>query len=120
MYYSDVLVFQVQTFVQFVENMLQVHQKFTEVIQSVFKGDKQFVGALDKACAASINHKKNPKTSCKSPEWVCFTLELAKSNQYTKEINGNENIITEVVEKNSGIKNAIFCCLSRFMCNHTT
>ena len=28
--------------------MLNVHTKFSEVIQSVFNGDQQFVGALDK------------------------------------------------------------------------
>ena len=55
---------------QFVESMLEVHSKYTEVIQMVFKGDQQFVGALDKACAAAINYKKNPKSVCKSPEWV--------------------------------------------------
>lgn len=35
---------------QFVESMLEVHQKYTELIQSVFQTDQQFVGALDKVC----------------------------------------------------------------------
>lgn len=33
---------------QFVESMLEVHQKYTEMIQGVFHSDQQFVGALDK------------------------------------------------------------------------
>ncbi len=33
---------------QFVESMLQVHSKFTELIKAVFNSDQQFVGALDK------------------------------------------------------------------------
>ena len=33
---------------QFVESMLTVHSKFTEVIKSVFNSDQQFIGALDK------------------------------------------------------------------------
>lgn len=33
---------------QFVESMLDVHQKYTGLIQKVFHMDQQFVGALDK------------------------------------------------------------------------
>ena len=33
---------------QFVENMLDIHGKYTELIASVFRNDQQFVGALDK------------------------------------------------------------------------
>ena len=33
---------------QFVDAMLQVHSKYTDLIHAVFKGDQQFVGALDK------------------------------------------------------------------------
>lgn len=40
--------FQVPT--QFVESMLEVHSKYTELIKKVFKSDQQFVGALDKVC----------------------------------------------------------------------
>lgn len=57
---------------QFVESMLEVHTKYTELICSVFNADQQFVGALDKACAAAINFRINPKQACKSPEWVRY------------------------------------------------
>jgi len=66
---------------QFVESMLEVHTKYTEMIKAVFKGDQQFVGALDKACASTINHKFQQKGVCKSPELLakyCDTL-LKKS-----------------------------------------
>ncbi|KAI0211701.1 Cullin-2 [Lamellibrachia satsuma] len=69
--------------VQFVESMLEIHMKYLELIQIVFNGDKQFAGALDKACAAAINYKSNPKAICKFPEWVakyCDSL-LKKSTK---------------------------------------
>ncbi|XP_052826531.1 cullin-2 [Octopus bimaculoides] len=50
----------------FVESMLEVHKKYTELIQSVFNNDQKFIQALDKACAAAINNKF--KGECKSPE----------------------------------------------------
>ena len=43
--------------VDFVENMLAVHKKYRDLIQDVFQGDQAFVGALDKACTAVINHR---------------------------------------------------------------
>ena len=46
----------------FVENMLTVHKKYRDLIQEVFQGDQAFVGALDKACTAVINHRE-PKTA---------------------------------------------------------
>ncbi|KAK2174734.1 hypothetical protein NP493_780g00005 [Ridgeia piscesae] len=69
--------------VKFVESMLEIHMKYLELIQIVFNGDKQFAGALDKACAAAINYKSNPKAICKFPEWVakyCDSL-LKKSTK---------------------------------------
>ena len=52
----------------FVENILEVHRKYLDLIREVFNSDQHFIGALDKACAAVINHRKNPKVPCKSPE----------------------------------------------------
>ncbi|XP_023933316.1 cullin-2 [Lingula anatina] len=66
---------------QFVESMLEVHTKYTELIQGVFHGDQQAVAALDRACAAAINYKPGPKSPCRSPELLakyCDTL-LKKS-----------------------------------------
>jgi cullin 2 len=50
--------------------MLSVHKKYKELIQDVFNGDQSFIGALDKACASAVNHRPNPKMTCRSPEMV--------------------------------------------------
>lgn len=52
----------------FVESILSVHKKHHSLIKEVFKGDQQFIGALDKACASVINYRINTKQPCKSPE----------------------------------------------------
>ena len=54
---------------EFVENVLAVHRKYRTLIQDVFQGDQAFVGALDKACTAVINHRP-PKQPAKAPELV--------------------------------------------------
>ena len=58
---------------EFVENILDVHKKYRQIIQEVFVGDQQFIGALDKACTAVINHRE-PKQQAKAPELVILTL----------------------------------------------
>ena len=61
------LIFQIAQ--DFVENILGVHQKYREMIGDTFSGDQAFVGALDKACTAVINHRL-PKQQAKAPELV--------------------------------------------------
>ena len=73
------LLFQIPS--QFVESMLEVHTKYTELISGVFSADQQFVGALDKACASAINYRPNPKTTCKSPELVSGTISCSLNNK---------------------------------------
>ncbi|KAL5007129.1 hypothetical protein ScPMuIL_015935 [Solemya velum] len=68
---------------QFVESMLNVHKRYTELIHIVFQGDQQFIGALDKACAVAINYRSTVKVPCKSPELLakyCDNL-LKKSSK---------------------------------------
>nr|KAG5689796.1 hypothetical protein BaRGS_007074 [Batillaria attramentaria] len=60
----------------FVESVLEVHSHFSDLIQKVFGNDQQFVGALDKACAAVINYKLNPKLPCKSPELLAKYCDI--------------------------------------------
>lgn len=56
---------------QFVENMLQVHNKYENLISETFKNDPLFLSALDKACASVINSKLyDGKTTCRSAELV--------------------------------------------------
>ena len=40
---------------QFVESMLEIHSKYSELVQSVFSADQQFYGALDKV-TLSLRH----------------------------------------------------------------
>ena len=74
--------------IQFVENMLQVHHKYEELISDTFKNDPLFLSALDKACANVINKKINDKQPCRSAELVakyCDSL-LKKSKSTESEI----------------------------------
>ncbi|XP_055381981.1 cullin-2 [Condylostylus longicornis] len=74
--------------IQFVENMLKVHQKYQELIADVFENDSLFLSALDKACASVINKRINDKQPCRSAELVakyCDTL-LKKSKTTETEI----------------------------------
>ena len=54
----------------FVEQMLQIHSKYSELVKELFQNDQEFLSALDKACSIAINHKVNPKLPCRSPELV--------------------------------------------------
>ena len=71
----------------FVEMVLDVHQKYSDLIRDVFNSDQQFASALDKACSCIVNHRKNAKLPCKSPELLaryCDSL-LKKSLKGTTE-----------------------------------
>jgi cullin 2 len=51
--------------------MLQVHQKYENLINVTFKNDPLFLSALDKACASVINSKlSDGKIPCRSAELV--------------------------------------------------
>ncbi|XP_050388623.1 cullin-2 [Patella vulgata] len=83
---------------RFVESMLDIHDKYTELIKNVFSGDQQFVGALDKACAVAINHKSNPKSNCKSPEMLskyCDSL-LKKSSKGISETELDDKLAASI------------------------
>lgn len=68
----------------FVESLLEVHEKYSQLIKNVFSGDQQFIGALDKACSSVINHKGNPKFLCRSPELLAkYCDSLLKKNAKT-------------------------------------
>ena len=67
---------------EFVENVLKVHRKYRDMILGVFNGDQAFVGALDKACAAVINHRPTSKSQPKSPELLArYCDQLLKKSQ---------------------------------------
>ncbi len=67
------LYFQIPTL--FVEHMLQIHSKYSELIKDIFQNDQEFLSALDKACSTAINHKSSPKLPCRSPELVLIIFQ---------------------------------------------
>jgi len=54
---------------QFVETVLEVHKRFSNLVTSLFHGDKHFISALDNACTAIVNYHE-PNQPCKAPEMV--------------------------------------------------
>lgn len=71
--------------IQFVENMLQVHHKYEELIFDTFKNDPLFLSALDKACASVINKRINEKQPCRSAELVAkYCDSLLKKSKSTE------------------------------------
>ncbi|XP_058117563.1 cullin-2 [Anopheles ziemanni] len=71
--------------IQFVENMLDVHRKYEEMIHSTFKSDPLFLGALDKACARIINEKHSNNQVCRSAELVAkYCDSLLKKSKTTE------------------------------------
>lgn len=86
--YRGPFLFSAQIHIQFVESMLQVHQKYEELIGKTFSNDPQFLSAMDKACSSVINKRLNDKEPCHSAEWVaryCDSL-LKKSKSVESEI----------------------------------
>ncbi|XP_043675705.1 cullin-2 isoform X2 [Vespula pensylvanica] len=74
-------------YTQFVESMLDVHTKYSELIGDVFKGDQAFISALDKACSAVVNHRPVPRQPARAPELLakyCDSL-LKKSTKVASE-----------------------------------
>lgn len=73
---------------QYVDALLGVHKKYSELVLSAFKNEAGFVASLDKACREFVNRNKVCKqNSSKSPELLakfCDTL-LRKSSKVAEE-----------------------------------
>lgn len=61
--------------------MLQIHNKYSELIKDIFQNDQEFLSALDKACSTAINFRTNPKMPCRSPELV-YLQQKNKTNNF--------------------------------------
>ncbi|KAK5638922.1 hypothetical protein RI129_013217 [Pyrocoelia pectoralis] len=63
--------------IHFVENLLEVYRKYKLLIQEVYKGDQNFMGALDKACSSVINYRpsdgKSPSRSSELLAKYCIS-----------------------------------------------
>lgn len=74
-----------QIHVQFVEGMLQVHEKYEVLIADTFNSDPVFLSALDKACSNVINSKLCEKQPSKSAELVAkYCDSLLKKSKTTE------------------------------------
>lgn len=83
---------------QFVESMLVVHSKYSNMIKEVFKGDQVFGGALDKACSALVNHRPGPRQPSRAPELLakyCDSL-LKKSAKGATESEIEEKLASSI------------------------
>lgn len=86
-----------QIHIQFVENLLAVHQKYEQLISNVFNNDPLFLSALDKACSSVINQKFSDKPSSRSAELVAkycdSLLRKSKANDHEIEVKLTQSII---------------------------
>lgn len=72
---------------QFVEAILSLHRKYSQMIKETFSGDTAFEKSLDKACAAVVNHRQQGKAPCRSPELLAKYCDsfLKKSSKGSTE-----------------------------------
>lgn len=52
----------------YVDELLNVHRRFSDLIKDTFRDDPAFISALDKACTSIVNYRHDPRRSSKSPE----------------------------------------------------
>ncbi|XP_078035422.1 cullin 2 isoform X2 [Augochlora pura] len=79
---------------QFVETMLDVHTKYSNLIKDVFPNDLMFVAAFDKSCSAIVNHKTVADQPARAPELLakyCNSL-LRKSAKAASEVEVEEKL----------------------------
>ncbi|XP_070565487.1 cullin-2-like [Ptychodera flava] len=84
---------------QFVESVLDVHTKFSKLIQNVLAGDQAFTSALDKALTAVVNWKPSQRHVCKAPELIakyCDSL-LKKSSKGISESEVDDKLSQSII-----------------------
>lgn len=84
---------------QFVDALLEIHKKYTEIIETTFNNDQGFLGARDKACTKIVNHRLSQKKQCKSPEMLakyCDSL-LKKSTKHLTELEIDDKLNNVIV-----------------------
>ncbi|KAL3068341.1 hypothetical protein niasHT_030632 [Heterodera trifolii] len=53
---------------EFVSNIQLLHEKFTQMISTIFNGDNEFVAGLERAIQSVVNHRDDPKQPPKISE----------------------------------------------------
>lgn len=83
----------------FVEELLEVHQKYLKLITDVFEKDKQFVQSLDEAFTEVVNYRENNKTPCRSPEILSrFFDTLLKKTTKCHQESEMEELMNKAIE----------------------
>ena len=54
----------------FVELLLQIHSKYSELVKELFQNDQEFLSAVDNAFSISVNYKADPNMPYRSSEHV--------------------------------------------------
>ena len=78
--------------IEFVEAMLAVHSKYTDIIGELFSGEHQFTRALDRSLASVVNDQI---AVSKAPDWLvsyCDSLLKMSSKQMSKTERDNKQL----------------------------
>lgn len=85
----------------YVETILKVYKKYSDLVAGPFKNDSGFVAALDKACRKFINDNavcKAAKSASKSPELLArFTDLLLKKSSKNPEEQEMDQVLNDVM-----------------------
>ncbi|XP_072027035.1 cullin-2-like [Amphiura filiformis] len=84
---------------QFVDAILALHTKFSELINTTLGSDLAFTIALDKACAAVVNNRPSLRIPCRSPELLakhCDSL-LKKSSKGISESELDDKLVQTIL-----------------------
>ncbi|CAF5083298.1 unnamed protein product, partial [Rotaria magnacalcarata] len=83
----------------FVENLLELHAKYLNVIRETFANDPDFISSLDKACAMVVNMKNGNNLSAKAAELVAHYCDnlLRKSSKISTESEIEEKLVNAII-----------------------
>ncbi|CAM2725921.1 unnamed protein product [Rotaria socialis] len=83
----------------FVENLLELHAKYLNVIRETFANDPDFISSLDKACAMVVNMKNGNNLSAKAAELIAHYCDnlLRKSSKISTESEIEEKLLNAII-----------------------
>lgn len=84
---------------QFVEELLAVYNKYSDMVRLTFNNDQEFWSALDKACHCSINYKEDSRSCPKASEWLAKYTDylLRKSAKGLSEAEVDEKLTHAII-----------------------
>lgn len=87
----------------YVDALLAVHTQYSDLVNSAFDGESEFVRSLDSACREFVNHNQVcEKATNRSPELLAkYTDTLLKRTAKTAEDDDLETLLTQIVSYSS-------------------